>query len=232
MLTNFRGEIIITVGNTDYSFECMLTQGEYRKHCTLQKEKKVTIMCAPIDKIRHKSAKELLEFCGQADSVPIDLNDILTKVGISALPRDFSAIEPFLQKKEKTDNRIQILGAIVMNGNSAAIFYNKNDKKDSHRCRFTIAHELAHCCLSHQCLDREVHIDFRIEGMPLTDDEKAANVFAGELLIPYDMLIKVIDKLLLPSVHTLANIFDVSDNVMLKRLEHLKITRNISGYNY
>ena len=219
-------------GNSDGSFASMLTHDEYIEHCTLQRKKKVTVMCAPIEKIRHMSAKELLEFCNQGDCAPVDLNAILTKVGISALPRDFSTIEPLLQKKVNTDNKIQVLGAIVMNGNNAAIFYNQNDKKDSHRCRFTIAHELAHCCLSHQCLDKEVHIDFRIEGMPLTEDEKAANVFAGELLIPYNMLINVIDKLLLPSVHTLANIFDVSDNVMLKRLEHIKIPRNISGYNY
>lgn len=219
------------MGNNNFLFANMLSQDEYREHCALQKEKQVTIMCAPIDKIRHKSAKELLEFCGQTDCVPTDLNAILEKVGISALPRDFSKIEPLLQRQENTYNKIQILGAIVMNGNSAAIFYNMNDKKDSHRCRFTIAHELAHCCLSHH-LDKEVNIDFRIEGMPLSDDEKAANVFAGEILIPYEMLIKTIDKLLLPSVHTLANIFDVSDNVMLKRLEHLKISRYISGYNY
>jgi hypothetical protein len=215
-----------------FELDAMLSQTEYRKHCALQRKIKVTEMCAPIDKIRRMSANDLLEFCGQSNVVPVNLNAILTKVGISALPRDFSDLEQVLRATKACQSEVQVLGAIVMSGNSAAIFYNQQDARDSHRCRFTIAHELAHCCLAHQCLVNGAHVDFRTQGLPLTEEEKAANVFAGELLIPYDMLLNVMKKLLIPSVHTLATIFDVSDNVMLKRLEHLNMDRKILGYNY
>lgn len=187
-------------------------------------------MCAPLKELRNMSAHDLLVYCGQEENVPVDLNAILKKVGISALPRDFSEIE------KKVNSPIEILGAIVMEGDSAAIFYNKKYREDSHRCRFTVAHELAHCCLSHECLNDEVHVDFRLankdhpENME-EEEEKAANIFAGELLIPYNKLSEVISKLLQPSVHILADIFDVSDNVMLKRLKHLELPNRIYGYN-
>lgn len=190
-------------------------------------------MCTAINALKNKTADELLEYCGLAQTVPINLDVILKKVGISALPRDFSDIEPFLQTEESCSKDIQVLGAIVTSGENAAIFYNKDDRADGHRCRFTIAHELAHCCLSHRCLDESAaHIDFRVKGATLTEEEIAANIFAGELLIPQNLLNKIIDELLLPSVHILADIFDVSDNVMLARLKHLNISKNISGYNY
>lgn len=206
----------------------MMSQLEYKKHCIMQRESQVTNMGKAISKVKNMSAQELLKFCGQENSVPVDLKAILKTVGISALPKDFSPIE----NKSKSD--VKILGALVAIDEDAVIFYNKNDLEDGHRYRFTIAHELGHCCLSHSCLDSPdgIHIELRMEGNSILPEEKAANTFAGELLIPYDSLMKVIDELILPSVRVLADIFAVSENVMLARLEHLNVARNIIGYNY
>lgn len=174
-------------------------------------------MCAPIEKIRNMSAMELLAYCNQENSIPVDLKAILEKIGISALKKDFS----------NTD----ILGALAIKKNNAAIFYNQNDAKDGHRYRFTIAHELAHCCLAHYDDSKDdVHYQYRTTGKELDATEIAANIFAGELLIPKKALEEVISKLLLPSVEVLADIFAVSDNVMLARLDHLFNSGSLNFY--
>ena len=62
-----------------------------------------------------------------------------------------------------------ILGAAFSNGNNLAIFYKKNESL--HRKKFTIAHELAHCCLD--CPnDESSHIEFRLGPcMNLSDED-------------------------------------------------------------
>ena len=125
------------------------------------------------------------------------------------------------------------MGALVTNGNNAVILYREQDQIDGHRSRFTIAHELGHCCLAHyQVNEATVHLSFRHERTTDNIQEVAANIFAGELLVPKTTLESVIDELILPSVQTLADIFAVSTSVMLERLKYLKITTNIIGYNY
>jgi Zn-dependent peptidase ImmA (M78 family) len=127
-------------------------------------------------------------------------------------------------------NGNHILGALATNGDRAAIFCRVEDKEDSHRYRFTIAHELGHCCLNHFPVDGStVHLVFRKDGNTTDEDEIAANVFAGELLIPKESLLCVIDELLVPTVKVLADIFDVSNTVMSERLKYLKISTPVIG---
>lgn len=204
---------------------------QYVLYCKQQKEKQVTIMCIATRKIRGMTAQQLLEFSGQGQVAPTNLRIILEKAGISALPKDFSQLEQTFGRIEGKDD-VHILGALVTNDQNAAIFYNKNDAKDGHRYRFTIAHELAHCCLAHYGYgDRRMHIEFRRDDSG-SKEEIMANIFAGELLIPRNVLDKVLNELILPSVYTLSEIFAVSENVMLARLKYLKISRSIVGYNF
>ena len=208
-----------------------LTIEQYESYRLRQKERKVSSMCKAISQLRNMSAEMLLEHCGQTNSIPVDLKVILRKYGISAIPTDFSEVENNI--RQKFNSNVHVLGTIATKEDQAAIFYNKKYQCDSHRSRFTIAHELGHCCLNNIPLeDGKRHIDCRIDGIAQSEDEIAANIFAGELLIPELSLYQTIEKLLMPSVHILAGIFDVSDNVMLKRLEYLKVKKNIAGYNY
>ena len=208
-----------------------LSVEQYAAYCVEQRERKVSSMCKAISQLKNMSANAVLELCGQTDCIPVDLKAILRKLGISAIPIDFATVENDI--RQRFNANVQVLGAIAIKGEHAAIFYNKKNQGNSHRSRFTIAHELGHCCLNNVTLeDGKTHIDCRIEGISQNDDEIAANVFAGELLIPEASLYQTIEKLLMPSVHILAEIFDVSDNVMLKRLEYLKVKKNIAGYNY
>lgn len=128
----------------------------------------------------------------------------------------------------------EILGALATNGDRAAIFYSDRYKKDSHRCRFTIAHEIAHCCLDQSDDDKKyVHIEYRRcpESEKIREKEEEANIFAGKLLIPEEPLKRLISGLLVPSTTVLEKTFDVSHNVMCERLKYLKIEEKIYGYN-
>lgn len=210
-----------------------MSQRQYLHYCAQQKEMRVTTMCKPVSAIRNKSAQELLELGGQLNKVPVDLKALLKKLKISCMPFDFSELEAAKYGTKDLENVDHILGALVTNGDNAAILYREQDQIDGHRSRFTIAHELGHCCLAHyQVSESTVHLSFRHERTTDNIQEVAANIFAGELLIPRTTLESVIDELILPSVQTLADIFAVSTNVMLERLRYLKITTNIIGYNY
>ena len=93
-------------------------------------------MCTVLKKIRNKSAIELLEEYGLDKTVPIDIEQLLRAIGISAIGKDFSELEKRLDKPKGS-----ILGMLLSSGNNAAIFYRKDDSYN--RRRFTIANELA-----------------------------------------------------------------------------------------
>lgn len=206
-----------------------MSQYKYRRHFVSQRKMKVNTMCRPISAIRGLSAEDILELCRQENSVPVDIKTILKKLGISSMAYDFSELEDEL---EECSDGNHILGALVTKGDKAAIFYSIDDKKDSHRYRFTIAHEIGHCCLKHFPVHGETtHPVFRKDGDTSNKQEIAANIFAGQLLIPRNSLIRIIDELLKPSVSVLAKIFDVSEKVMYARLKHLNIKTKIEGYN-
>lgn len=203
--------------------------GQYKQYCFIRQKKEMreVHMCKPIRELYGKSADELLEMYGLQDSVPLDLSALLQKAGISVLPMDFSKIEQSKALKEQVEKRGQILGALICIDDNAAIFYSHKDMVNGHRYRFTIAHELAHCCITGE----QNHIEFRRDSESVNDSELAANIFAGELLIPEGKLREIIGELLIPSINVLADIFAVSVNVMKARLDYLKIGNKIIGYS-
>lgn len=172
-------------------------------------------MCTVLKKIRNKSAIELLEEYGLDKTVPIDIEQLLRAIGISAIGKDFSELEKRLGKPKGS-----ILGMLLSSGNNTAIFYRKDDSYN--RRRFTIAHELAHA-INHS--DNEPHIEYRMAEKEMEENpvERDANIVAGEILIPLPLLKREYLKLDIPSSTVLANIFKVSQNVMEARLKYLKI---------
>lgn len=170
-----------------------------------------------IENLRGKKAAEILKETGQENNIPVDLRAILHKLEISAISMDFTEIETILFDQVKKRGRI--LGAVMTtHDNDTAIFYsNDQELMSNHRYRFTIAHELAHCCL-----DGDLnHVEFRHDGSSDEASERRANIFAGELLIPLPQLEKVSKELLLPTITNLATVFEVSETVMAARIEYL-----------
>lgn len=186
---------------------------------TRAKEKNGDIMCTVLEQIRNKSPKKILEQYNLSETAPVDIECLLKHLKISAIGKDFTELE-----KCKNLASGSILGILLSSGDNAAIFYRISDSYN--RRRFTIAHELAHAIIH---TDNKPHIEFRMnkEEIEKNPIEKRANILAGELLIPFNLLKREYLKLSIPSSTILSKKFEVSINVMEARLDHL----GISYYN-
>lgn len=173
-------------------------------------------MCKILKSIHGKTAEEILNEYGQDDSIPVNLNNLLLNIGLSALPFDFTEYEKMIHVPKG-----DVLGLVLAKGDNAAIFFKKDDSLN--RQRFTIAHELAHCCLGFTN-GNEPHIEFRLDEQDKDNREKEADIFAGELLIPLKKLQTVYLNLPVQDSVTLASKFAVSVNVMEARLNYLKVS--------
>lgn len=207
---------------------CRKRKDRYNRNPIFKKQRKTKVidMCRPLTRLRDKTPDDILKECGLQNTLPVNLSVILRNYEISCVPMDFGNVQ----------DCDEILGALVTKGDRAAIFYSDKYKKDSHRCRFTIAHEIAHCCLNRGGSEYPYsHIEYRKDqeskNSRVYEAEREANVFAGELLIPEKPLMKMIKKLLFPSIKVLMDTFDVSYNVMYERLKYLGVDEKIYGYN-
>jgi len=89
-----------------------------------------------------------------------------------------------------------------------------------HRNRFTIAHEIGHYILNHS--PALCPFDDRSIKDPKKINEKHANVFASELLMP-EPWIKTYWRELKNDHRAMARKFYVSDEAMFRRLQDLKL---------
>ncbi len=174
----------------------------------------VKFMCKKLDELKGKEPEDLLHLLGEEPSIPIDIEKVLEALSIEHKSYDFSQFEKELNNGDK------ILGAALTDNDDIIILYRENESKN--RKRFTLAHELAHCCLNAQNL-KDGHIEFRSDQKLLHDSEYNANVFAGKILIPKSQLMHEYNHMIAPLSDVLAKTFGVSTNVMEKRLEYLKL---------
>lgn len=171
---------------------------------------------------------KLLEECG-IKSAPIDLDQIASKLGLQI-------------KEERTGGDIS--GFLYRSGSTGII--GVNSKHNKPRRRFTAAHELGHYLL-HSAQAGEVHVDplnaidikFRdTKSSAGTDiEEREANRFAAELLMPEDLLSEDIKEFVLEDesgyaltseklIKMLANKYEVSETAMTFRLTNLGILKH------
>ncbi len=147
-----------------------------------------------------KMARKLLADCGIIH-VPISLEIILEYLKIKSL---------------EADNLPESYDAYIVNFDNEWYALLKKGQH-VHRQRFSLAHEIGHLQLKH---DISWHTAGTIDEPPARrtyyDYEKGleieANVFAGELLVPYDLLKKEYKKT--ANLEVLSQIFKVSREVM------------------
>lgn len=176
-------------------------------------------MCTKLKELNGLTPENILnKYYPERNTYPIDIATILFKMNIRALPYDFSKFDDGVNLQSR------ILGAMVANKTDLALLYREGETKN--RNRFTLAHELAHCCLAHMDDKTMPYIEWRHDGIVTDPYEIEANVFAGELLVPTTELRKVLSNEYpetLPHVTKLAKMFAVSINVMKERLKQLEI---------
>ena len=173
-------------------------------------------ICEKMRQIIGKSPEEILSMTGQTSNIPVDIRAILLKLDISEIKIDFTEIEQALFSKD--EEKIDVSGMVLLSENNIGIFYNEKDSIN--RQRFTMAHELAHCCLNGEEIEED-YIEFRYNIVSEDEKEVAANTFAGRLLIPEQSLRVVYEQLTIPVLDSLAKIFQVSESVMKERLKML-----------
>ena len=172
-------------------------------------------MCKILKNMKNKTATELLRENNISLIPPINMSMLLGNLGIREVSADFSQIEKLMNYDLGS-----ILGITYAKDDDLMIFYKESDTVN--RKRFTIAHEIAHCCLHTETLKNR-HVELRNNDNKNEPREYDANVFAGELLIPKESLYKIYNDLIVPSLSDLSKIFRVSTNVMAGRLDYLHL---------
>lgn len=152
------------------------------------------------------------------DQAAVNLNKVANLLNVQILYEDFE------------DN---ISGLLVVKNGKHAIGVNK--RHHSNRQRFTIAHEIGHLVLHHNDPKKnDIYIDkkwtyFRAteKGQRVDEQEKEANQFAAELLMPDRLVKQLIEKLGLTfadenDIPMLAGLLKVSEQALTIRLIDLK----------
>ena len=172
-------------------------------------------MCKKLRELDGLTPDEILLISGE-DKYPVNIKKILKKLGIKSGAMNFHGIEEKIPSV--IESRGPILGAVTIIGDDVNILY--SEESTENRMRFTLAHELAHCCLDASSL-KKGHVEFRFDRGASEQKELAANIFAGKLLMPEESVRKLYDSLLIPAADVMAREFKVSTHVMEARLENL-----------
>lgn len=169
------------------------------------------------------NADKLLDYMtaekGLDYSAPIDIDKIIQELGISV-------------KSEEAMSG-QVGGISLLENGEIVITINPAENDYKPRERFTLAHEVAHYCL-HLSPDRKSFLDTRKtmsrSGSYWDRYETEANTFAAELLMPKDLLLdeieRVIDgedkpQIMSDLIDILSRKFNVSFQAMEYRLNKL-----------
>lgn len=180
-----------------------------------------TFMCKKLEDIHKKKPSDFLL---QNNELPVNIEEILISAGINVLATDFSELQQRLPIK-----RIIILGIAYAKMNDLFILY--SSKSDIFEKRFTLAHELGHCCL-HMNADSACHVELqtKYDFLELQNSdlkiikeqkEEEADKFARDLLIPTEKLSKILCSKKEISIEELANAFAVPLLQMQKKLEDM-----------
>lgn len=176
-----------------------------------------------------KSAKALVEHLKETGfkvRLPIDVDEIAKKLDIDVV-YSFNL------------NNSGVVGQIEFNNKKPTITVSKTENTYEPRRRFTIAHEIAHYCLH---ADKNKHFVDTRKNMSRSGSywdtyEFEANVFAAQLLMPKNLIIKkgkeIVEDYSAESngkrisaskfVDKMATLFQVSNPAMEYRLKNIGI---------
>jgi len=201
-------------------------------------------MCKILDKVKGKSAEEILHEFWPEQTMPVNIEMILERIGIVYQADTFASLKENEEIQKLIKEYGDIYGLIVATEENVGIFYKKNiliidDAKkrriSEYKDIFVLAHELGHCALHAMDVKRQPYIDFnlknarRFKNIDLENSdmvkyynrEVEANIFAGELLVPEKKINELLSKLDYPFLSIIADAFEVTANVMKARLVYL-----------
>ncbi len=147
---------------------------------------------------------------------PVDVRKIAKLLGFKIIEVDFPS---------------SYSGEIFIEDNVKSIGINQNHSEN--RKRFTIAHELGHYLCGHKVYDEDgkmlEDLEFDFDN-PLHVQEKEANMFASELLIPKDFLEADLNEIGL-DIDKLTKKYEVSSQAMWIRLTSLRLAEKYASHS-
>ncbi len=160
-----------------------------------------------------QKALSILKMVGIVEA-PVGMDKVAKALGFTIIPHDFLE---------------DISGVIFIEGKTKSIGVNKNHSPN--RQRFTVAHEFGHYLNGHQYHDGEGKMfeDKEFDYLnPQHRQEKEADAFAAELLMPKHFLEKDLAKygLALPK---LTELYQVSEQAMWIRLTSLRLAEKYAA---
>lgn len=182
-------------------------------------------MCKKLEELSKLKIEDLYDlFEDEFLNPPVSIHKILDKLQVAYGALDFSTLSGKINDIVLPDQADMVMGAVAAYSEKEhgkdSVEITVNVKDSYHRQRFTLAHELAHCMLHSDSL-KNGRLELRTS---LTSDdtrEKSANILAGKILIPEKLLKLAYINMPIPFLPSLAEKFDVSENVMAARLEYL-----------
>lgn len=163
-------------------------------------------------------AKELLIETDCYSYPPINVDQIASRKGIEVVPFAFGK---------------DICGMLITENGNSTIGVNKDN--GFKRQRFTIAHELGHYVLEHQRNGMFVDtperyftmFNFRNAASSTGElvQEREANAFAAALLMPEELILRVIDDL-----RDQINIREESDDIVERLADMFKVSTQAMGF--
>ena len=198
-------------------------------------------MCELLKKIYKKSPEFILDNYYSKEGFSVDIVSVAQNIGFVLGSADFTKLAMMDAIKNDASKKGNILGAVRVKGDNVQISYHNalypkinveyeclsdGEKRKNliRQQRFTIAHEIAHCCLHMNPKTAKSHIEYRTDlDNGEDEEEKSANIFAGELLVPLASLNKLF--LLLGNnipCELLSELFNVSKHVIRARISYLK----------
>lgn len=149
--------------------------------------------------INRQKVQSLLKMA-EITKPPVDVNRIAEELGFTVVPY------PFPEKRK---------GMIHIGGGDKVIGVNENHPKNMRR--FTIAHEIGHYLCGHQHYENTFIDDEKRYFDPHFHQEREADIFAAELLMPKEWLEENIKQRGIDALE-LAKIYEVSEQAMWIRL--------------
>jgi Zn-dependent peptidase ImmA (M78 family) len=157
---------------------------------------------------------------------------VLADAGVSAPPVPVETIASALGAELAFAPFEGEVSGMLVRGEDRTTVIGVNSAHANTRQRFTVAHELAHLVMHPgitMFIDRSVRVNWRDGQSNL--DEVEANAFAAQLLMPRDMVVEQVKKVIAAReqitpdalARRLAKSFQVSPQAMSYRLENLGI---------
>ncbi len=180
-------------------------------------------MCKKLKEIHKQKPEDLINRI--ENCIPVDIDSILENIGIGCYYVDFDELRAMKPLKKSN-----ILGmAYALNDDLFILCSRKSNEVDA---RFTIAHELGHCCL-HMDVSSAFHVEMQtspdfIENQTSffklfrNKKELEADKFGRDLLIPSNTLLNLLKSNPNLSIEKLAGIFAVPQKEMVKKIKELR----------